>query len=172
MCAVLQHADEEPASGRQIPFLRDQHIDNLPKLINRAVQIDPPTGNLDVGFIGEPAIAWRVSARPGCVDHEALRMITAVRPRVSLPEIASMTASVRSGAASGWRWPVPAPRTDAPGPSPQWSTGGVGWWTSVPAGAVGEQAQQVGWHADQVATAHKAHIDHTRTPASDLAPLA
>jgi hypothetical protein len=62
--------------------------------------------HLDVGFLGESAIAWGVSARQGCVDHEALRMITAVRPRASLPEIASMTASVRSGAAGGWRWPV------------------------------------------------------------------
>jgi hypothetical protein len=34
----------------------------------------------------------------------------------------------------------------------------VAWvrWASVPAGAVGEQAQQVGWNADQVAAAHKA----------------
>jgi hypothetical protein len=70
MCAVAQCADEEPAGGRQIPFLRHQHVDDLPELINRAVQVDPPAGNLDVGFIGEPAIARGVSARPGCVDHQ------------------------------------------------------------------------------------------------------
>jgi hypothetical protein len=67
---VPQRADEELAGGRQIPFLRHQHVDDLPELINRAVQVDPPTGNLDVGFIGEPATTRGVSARPGCLDQQ------------------------------------------------------------------------------------------------------
>jgi hypothetical protein len=28
-------------------------------LVDRAVQVDPPTGDLDIGFISEPAITWR-----------------------------------------------------------------------------------------------------------------
>ena len=68
--AVPQRAGEEPAGGRQIPLLRDQHVDDLPELIDRTVEVDPPTGDLDIGFIGEPAIAQSVSARLGCVDHQ------------------------------------------------------------------------------------------------------
>jgi hypothetical protein len=36
---------------------------------------------------------------------------------------------------------------------------------------VGEQAQELGWHADQLSFARKAHIKHIRTPANDLAVL-
>jgi len=68
--AVPQRAGEEPAGGRQISFLRDQHVDDLPELVDGAVQVNPPTGDLDVGFIGEPAIARGVSARPSRVDQQ------------------------------------------------------------------------------------------------------
>jgi hypothetical protein len=39
------------------------------------------------------------------------------------------------------------------------------------AGFVGEQAQQLRWHTDQLPLPHKAHIDHTRAPAEDLTSL-
>jgi hypothetical protein len=34
---VLQGAGEEPAGGRQIPFLGYQYVDDLPELIDRSV---------------------------------------------------------------------------------------------------------------------------------------
>jgi hypothetical protein len=34
------------------------------------IHVDPPSGDLDVGFIGEPLVARGVSAGPGRVDHQ------------------------------------------------------------------------------------------------------
>lgn len=45
---VLEGTGEEPAGGDQIPFLSDQHVDDLAKLVDRTVQIDPPSGDLDI----------------------------------------------------------------------------------------------------------------------------
>jgi hypothetical protein len=53
---------EAPAGGRQIPLLGYQYVDDLPILVNGPVEADPPTGDLDVGFVDEPAILWRVAA--------------------------------------------------------------------------------------------------------------
>jgi hypothetical protein len=68
--AVLQGAGEKPAGGRQIPLLEDQDVDDLPVLIDRLVQIDSPPGNLDVGFVHEPAVACGVPAGPCHVDQQ------------------------------------------------------------------------------------------------------
>lgn len=35
--AMLERPGEEPAGGRQIPFLAYQHVDDLPELIDRSV---------------------------------------------------------------------------------------------------------------------------------------
>ena len=43
--AVLQGADEEPASSRQISLLGDQDVDDLVILVNRPVQLDPSPGD-------------------------------------------------------------------------------------------------------------------------------
>jgi hypothetical protein len=67
---VLEGAGAEPASGYQVPLLRDQHVNDLPILVDGPVQIHPAPGYLDVGFIDEPAIAGRVSAGSGCVDQQ------------------------------------------------------------------------------------------------------
>ena len=60
--AVLEGAREEPAGGCQIPLFRDQHVDDLPVLVDGPVQIDPAPGDLDVGFVDEPPITWDVPA--------------------------------------------------------------------------------------------------------------
>jgi hypothetical protein len=39
--AVVERAGEEPASGREIPLLYDEDVDDLAELIDRPVQIDP-----------------------------------------------------------------------------------------------------------------------------------
>jgi hypothetical protein len=68
--AVLEGAGDESAGGRQVPRRGHQHVDDLPELVDRPVQIDLPAGDLDVGFVNEPAISRDVSAWPGCVDEQ------------------------------------------------------------------------------------------------------
>jgi hypothetical protein len=53
---MVERLDEESASGREIPFLRDEDVDDLAKLVDRPVQIDPPPGHFDISFIDEPPI--------------------------------------------------------------------------------------------------------------------
>ena len=36
-CAVVERLGEEPASGREIPLLRDENIDDLAELVDRPV---------------------------------------------------------------------------------------------------------------------------------------
>jgi hypothetical protein len=61
-------AGEECPCGRTITAFRDQFVDDLAVLIDRAVKISPAAGDLDVGLIDEPPIAHRVSARTGGGD--------------------------------------------------------------------------------------------------------
>jgi hypothetical protein len=44
--AVLKSAGEESASGREIPILRDEDVNDLAILVDRPVQIDPAPGDL------------------------------------------------------------------------------------------------------------------------------
>ena len=60
--AVLQGAGEEPASGRQVPPLRYQHVNDLTALVDRPIQIDPPPGDFDVRLVCEPPISGSVPA--------------------------------------------------------------------------------------------------------------
>jgi hypothetical protein len=41
VATVLEGTGEEPADGDQIPFLRDQHVNDLAKLVDQPIQIDP-----------------------------------------------------------------------------------------------------------------------------------
>jgi hypothetical protein len=68
--SVLECAGEESAGARQIPLRRHQHIDDLPELVDCPVHVTPPTGDLDVGFVDEPAITGRMSARSCRVDQQ------------------------------------------------------------------------------------------------------
>jgi len=45
--SLLKCLGEEPTGGRQIPFLCGEDIDDLAELIDRPVQIDPPTRDFD-----------------------------------------------------------------------------------------------------------------------------
>ena len=49
---------------------RDIHLDDLPELIDGAVNLTPPSADLHVGFVHVPAIANGVAAGPGGVDKE------------------------------------------------------------------------------------------------------
>jgi hypothetical protein len=66
---------EESPGGRQVSLLGDQHVDELPKLVDGSVQIHPPSGNLGVGFVYEPAITWRMSTRSCCVDQQGCEVL-------------------------------------------------------------------------------------------------
>ena len=68
--AMLESAGEESVSGRQIPVLRDEDVDDLAILVDRPVQINPAPGDLDVSLIDEPPITRRVQAGPGRINQQ------------------------------------------------------------------------------------------------------
>jgi hypothetical protein len=49
------------AGGLGVALWGDAHVDDLPDLINGAVDIAPPTGDLHVGLVHEPAIPDQVA---------------------------------------------------------------------------------------------------------------
>ena len=70
ICSVFENMGEEPAGGGQIAFRSGQHVDDLAELVDRPVQIDPLPGDLDIGFIDEPAIAWHVPVGSCRIDQQ------------------------------------------------------------------------------------------------------
>jgi hypothetical protein len=52
--AVRQGAGEECPCSRAVTAFGDQDIDDLSVLVDRAVEIGPAAGDLDVGLIDEP----------------------------------------------------------------------------------------------------------------------
>jgi hypothetical protein len=68
--AVVQGTGKESASGRQIPLLGDQDIDDLAILVDRPIQIDPAPGDLDIRLIDEPPITRRVPAGSARVNQQ------------------------------------------------------------------------------------------------------
>jgi hypothetical protein len=68
--AMLEGAGEERASGRQIPMLRDEDVDDVAMLVDRPVQIDSASGHFHIGFIDEPPITRRMPARPGRINQQ------------------------------------------------------------------------------------------------------
>jgi hypothetical protein len=67
---VIKGAGEESASGGQIPLLGDHDVNDLAELVDRSVQIDPPTADLDVRFVDKPTIAWGVPAESGRINQQ------------------------------------------------------------------------------------------------------
>jgi hypothetical protein len=67
---VAQSAGEEPAGGDGVPLLGQQHVDDLPVLVDGPVQVSPPAGDFDVGLIDEPAVASGMSKRAGGVGKQ------------------------------------------------------------------------------------------------------
>jgi hypothetical protein len=61
---------EEPAGCLDIALCRDEDIDDLAELVDRAVHVAPPPGHLDVGFVNLPAIADGVPAQPGGLGEQ------------------------------------------------------------------------------------------------------
>ena len=67
--AMLEGVGEELASGRKIPILRDEDVDDLAILVDRPIQIDSAPGDLDIRLIDEPPITRRVPAGPGRINQ-------------------------------------------------------------------------------------------------------
>jgi hypothetical protein len=67
---VGKGAGEEPACRGGVPLLRQQHVDDLPELVHRPVQIPPPASDLDIGLIDEPAVPGNVPERAGGVGEQ------------------------------------------------------------------------------------------------------
>jgi uncharacterized membrane protein YgcG len=61
---------EEPAGRLGVPACRRVHVDDLPVLVDRPVQVDPPARDLDVGLVHVPAVADPVPAEPGRVGQQ------------------------------------------------------------------------------------------------------
>jgi hypothetical protein len=80
---------EEPAGGREIPFLCDEDVNDLAKLVDRPVQIDPPAADFDVDTPRESVVKrrqFRVSAKRlfrgrACWSGGSTRVWTAVCSR-------------------------------------------------------------------------------------------
>ena len=67
--AMGQRADEECPCRRAVAALRDQDVDDLTVLVDRAVEVGPPAGDLDVGLIDKPSVARRVTRRASGLDE-------------------------------------------------------------------------------------------------------
>jgi hypothetical protein len=60
---------EEPTGRLAVPSSAGVHVDDLPVLVDRPVQIHPPPGDLDVGLVHVPAVADPVPTEPGRVGQ-------------------------------------------------------------------------------------------------------
>src|SRR5215204_3444529 len=65
-----QGPGEEPAGRGGVPLLGQQHVDDLPVLVDRPVQVAPTAGYLDVGLVDEPPVACRVPEWAGGVGEQ------------------------------------------------------------------------------------------------------
>src|SRR5829696_3709639 len=61
---------EEPAGCPHVPPGSDEHVNNLPELVDRSIHVAPLSGNLHVGFVHLPAVADSMSAGPSGVDQQ------------------------------------------------------------------------------------------------------
>ena len=65
-----QRPDEEPARRGGIALRRGEHVDDLPELVHRPVQVTPPACHLHVGLIDEPPITRGSSTGAGGVSEQ------------------------------------------------------------------------------------------------------
>ena len=68
--AVGEGTGKGSASGRQIPLLGYQDIDDLAILIDRPIQINPAPGDFDIDLIDEPPITRRMPTGPRRINQQ------------------------------------------------------------------------------------------------------
>ena len=61
---------QEAAGGLGVALGGDEHVDDLAELVDRTVDVAPPTGDLCLSLIGLPAVADGVAAGPGGVGQQ------------------------------------------------------------------------------------------------------
>jgi hypothetical protein len=61
---------EEAAGGLGVAPRGDEHVDDLAELVDRAVDVAPPTGDLHIGLVHEPAISNTMTAGSGGVGQQ------------------------------------------------------------------------------------------------------
>jgi hypothetical protein len=61
---------EEPVSRHGVTPRGDQHINDLPELVDRSVHVPPSPGTFHVGLVREPAIAYSVPAGAGGLGQQ------------------------------------------------------------------------------------------------------
>jgi hypothetical protein len=61
---------QEAAGCLGVALWGDEHVDDLAELVDRTVDVAPPTGDLCVALIGLPAVADGVAAGPGGIDQQ------------------------------------------------------------------------------------------------------
>jgi hypothetical protein len=64
---------------RGVPLLGEEHVDDLPVLVDRRVPVPPPAGDLDVGRLVNERPVTRNAARSP-VRHQPLRPGQVLRP--------------------------------------------------------------------------------------------
>jgi hypothetical protein len=57
-------------SGLRVSARRDEHVDELPELVDRTVHIAPSAGDLHIGLVHLPAISHAMPARPGGLGQQ------------------------------------------------------------------------------------------------------
>ena len=70
MLGRIRAQGEESAGGREISFLRYQDVDDLAELVDRPVQVNPPSGDFGVRFANKPLVARDVPAGSCRVDQQ------------------------------------------------------------------------------------------------------
>jgi hypothetical protein len=62
-------AFEEPPGGLRVATHGYEHVDDLPELIDRAVEVAPPASHLHIGLVHEPAVTNSMPAGPGSLGQ-------------------------------------------------------------------------------------------------------
>jgi hypothetical protein len=80
-CGVGDHLNGDDLRCHQRPFeesarrltvapRRDKHVDDLPVLVHRPVDVAPDAVDLHIGFVHEPSVTGRMPAEPGRVGEQ------------------------------------------------------------------------------------------------------
>jgi hypothetical protein len=67
---VSRGPDEESPCGGGVALFGQQHVDNLPVLVDRPVEEPPSAGDLDVGLIDEPPVPGGAPDRAAGVGEQ------------------------------------------------------------------------------------------------------
>jgi hypothetical protein len=98
----LRDADgpfEQSVGRRRVPPHGDEHVDDLPELVDGAVDVAPPAGDLHVGLVDEPATSDGVPAGAGAWTRSGVSCWTqrsTLTWSTSTPRSASSCSTSRS----------------------------------------------------------------------------